>query len=289
MLFRRAGPGDRERAEPLLQKFEDDYIPLVWDEWAALEPGGIYLAEVDGAVAGIVCIQFVRPEEAYLAGMRIDPDLQGRGLGTEFARFQVEECRRLGARVARLLTAHDNVRVHRMMATLGFGRVGGWLIGRAPLDWQAMGHSGGPPARESGGAAALAYLAGRSQGAGLPGVVSVPGDPWLLRSLRWEEEKPENCLAVAGGRGGVVTGAALVEVGPDWEGRPTLTVRWALADPGAEEALLWLLHGQALRRQVTGVVYSLPAEMQWVEDWAKGLPGGEGGWSERFAAYEIWL
>ena len=135
------------------------------------------------------------------------------------------------------------------------------------------------------GAVCLLYLGG----AGLPGVVSVPGDPWLLRSLRWEEEKPENCLAVAGGPGGVVTGAALVEVGPDWEGRPTLTVRWALADPGAEEALLGLLHGEALCRQVTGVVCSLPAEMHWVEDWAKGLPGGEGGWSERFAAYEIRL
>ncbi|MEW6546991.1 MAG: hypothetical protein AB1446_08750 [Bacillota bacterium] len=37
--------------------------------------------------------------------MRIDPDLQGRGLGTEFARFQIEECCSLGARVVRLLTS----------------------------------------------------------------------------------------------------------------------------------------------------------------------------------------
>ncbi|HHY93893.1 MAG TPA: hypothetical protein GX513_02610 [Firmicutes bacterium] len=48
--FRRALPGDRDRAMRLLSKFADDYLPEVWDEWVQLKPGGIYLAETGPAL-----------------------------------------------------------------------------------------------------------------------------------------------------------------------------------------------------------------------------------------------
>lgn len=298
VVFRKAGPADRERAAGLLAKFPDDYIPQVWDEWVGLEPGGIYLAEVAGAVAALVCIQFVRPDEAYLAGMRVDPDLQGRGLGTEFARFQVEECRRLGARVGRLLTAHDNVRVHRMMATLGFHRVSDWIIGqrevRGDLDSTAGDRerdtvASGMETVLFPGEAGMSYLRARSAGVGLPAVISVPGDPWLVRGLRWAEEPPDACLAV-GRAGEGVRAAALLEVGPDWRGRETLYVRWVLADGGWEGGLVSSLRREMRRRGLRRLGYSLPGAVEWFADWVRALPGDEEeGWDERFAVYELWL
>jgi len=313
LRFRRALPGDRDRAMRLLSKFADDYLPEVWEQWVHAAPGGIYLAETGPALVGVVSIHFLRPEEAFLAGMRVDPDCQGQGLGTRFCRFQVQEAFRLGARVVRLTTAHDNVRVHRMMPKVGFARAGEWIIREMPwpLRSSSFCHQTSPvadPADEGAGGVSqgeeaervVAFLRGRATGLtdlGVP-LISPPGDVWCMRSLDWAEEvgvlelsagasgAEDGGLALALGVSdttGAIRGGALVYVGPNWDGRCTFSVRWLEVDPEWEGDLLELLARHAWRQGAERFGFSLPLDRAAVLDrWLDGLwPGrdqpGDGG------------
>lgn len=127
--FRRASPFDKEAVLALSAKIDHDYLAYVFDDWVREEPGGIYLAETgDGGLVAVVSLNFTGPREVFLRGMRVDPEFQGQGLGTEFARFQFAEAVRLGAEVVRLTTWEQNYRVHKMMERLGWRKAAEWLI-----------------------------------------------------------------------------------------------------------------------------------------------------------------
>lgn len=97
-----------------------DYLPSVWDEWLN-DPRGILLAALqDGVPVGVARAAFPRPQEAWLEGMRVDPDYGGAGIATALSLALLEACRQRGARVARLLTMAHTLPVHRLCARLGF-------------------------------------------------------------------------------------------------------------------------------------------------------------------------
>jgi GNAT superfamily N-acetyltransferase len=100
-----------------------DYVPSVWDEWLNDSQGIFLTALQDGVPVAVARAYFPAPDEAWLEGMRVDPEHRSAGIATALFEVQVEESRRRGARVARLMTVGDNFPVHRMCAKLGFDLV----------------------------------------------------------------------------------------------------------------------------------------------------------------------
>ena len=74
----------------------------------------------------------------YLQGLRVRPELRGRGVGEAMTRFLLEEAKRRGASVATLLVAEWNAPSHALVKKVGFR--------------ERMHIYGGRPAAATGGA-----------------------------------------------------------------------------------------------------------------------------------------
>ena len=130
MRYVRATAEDQARIQEFLSQFVDDYLSSRVSEYLTLQTGGIYLALEDDVIVGTAVITSPKTHEAYLGGMRIRPDVQGTGFGAEFAEFQVQEAKKLGATVIRALISRGNeTSQHILQEKLGFQAVDEWVIG----------------------------------------------------------------------------------------------------------------------------------------------------------------
>lgn len=121
---------DEGKVQEFLRQFVEDYLSNQVAKYLAQRYGGLYLALDDDQIVGTAVITLPKRHEAYLGAMRIAPPRQGQGLGAAFAQFQVEEAKRLGARVARALIHQDNqTSLHILETTLGFHVGDGWMVG----------------------------------------------------------------------------------------------------------------------------------------------------------------
>jgi GNAT superfamily N-acetyltransferase len=100
-----------------------DYLPDVWDQWLADPRGVLQVGEIDGRVVAVNKIAFHEPEQAWLEGMRVDPEYRRRGIAREFMVHDFDYVRQHGARVVRLATGHSNTAVHTLVAEFGMQRV----------------------------------------------------------------------------------------------------------------------------------------------------------------------
>ena len=130
LKFVRAGKADQDRIGTFLGQFTDDYLTETYPRYLGQYVGGLYMATDGEDLVGVCVISLPKPKEALLSGMRIAPARQGLGLGEEFGRFQLEEARRLGAEVVRVLVHKDNVQsAHVLQDKLGFEVVDEWAVG----------------------------------------------------------------------------------------------------------------------------------------------------------------
>jgi len=131
----RAKPEDRDAVLNLSKHFSEDYLEYTVDRWIEQEPGGLYLAWSNNLLTGCCSLYFPSSSEAWLQGMRVHPDYQGRGLAYKLNRYLIEQAKARGAETARLLTARDNHRALRVAKKLGFTASGGRreIIFRKPL------------------------------------------------------------------------------------------------------------------------------------------------------------
>jgi GNAT superfamily N-acetyltransferase len=120
--IRPAGPEDQASVVEFCSRIWEghDYIPKIWEEWLSDQEGVLLVALWEGKPVSVVRASFYTPGEAWLEGMRVDPDYQGRGIATAVFTELMEAVKKRGARVARLLTSWRNVEVHRMCDHLGF-------------------------------------------------------------------------------------------------------------------------------------------------------------------------
>lgn len=136
LTFVRATREDSDRVRAFLQGAasttdgHDDLTHDFTEHLAGRSLGGLYLASDGDQVVASCVITMVQPREAYLSGLRVRPDRQGQGVEEEFGRFQLEEARRLGADVVRVLVSVDNEVAHRLLQEkLGFTVVDQWAVG----------------------------------------------------------------------------------------------------------------------------------------------------------------
>jgi GNAT superfamily N-acetyltransferase len=137
---RRACPEDRDA---ILEVSRDiwggnDYLPTVWDRWAADREGALLTVTLNGKPIGCTKISMLSPGEVWLEGLRLHPDFQGRGLSHRIHEGTFEEALRLGARTIRYATWIGNEASRHIAETHGFWMVAqtNWLGARAGIEKQ---------------------------------------------------------------------------------------------------------------------------------------------------------
>lgn len=116
---------DREGMLELCSHIWDggDYIPMVWEDWLADPDGLLGVAEMGGHVVGIFKLTKFAEQEWYMEGLRVHPDVQGRGIAAHIHEYVMESWRRMGNGVIRLTTGSYNIKVHHLCEQTGFKRI----------------------------------------------------------------------------------------------------------------------------------------------------------------------
>lgn len=112
LRFRPVQAGDKDRVLAFTRNTwgedDSDYIAEVFDDWL-IDPRGEFTAvEVNGQVAAIAKLTDLGDDEWWFEGLRVDPAFRRRGIALALNRYQVELARRLGGRVIRYMTGHEN-------------------------------------------------------------------------------------------------------------------------------------------------------------------------------------
>ena len=124
--FRRALSLDKGSVETLCAKIweGEDYIPRCFDDWVADQAGEFTLCFVGDQLAGLSKLTWLGPGEAWLEGLRKDPDLPVKGLGTALCRrYLTHLARTEGLRCVRFSTYFENHASIRLNEAMGFERM----------------------------------------------------------------------------------------------------------------------------------------------------------------------
>ncbi len=157
LTFVRATREDSDRIRAFLQRAStvadvgDELVDGFGQHLDGRSVGGLYLATEDGTILATCVITVVQAHEAYLSGIRVQPERRDENVTEEFGRFQLEEAGRLGADVVRVLVHVDNAAAHQLLQEkLGFHVVDQWAVGEInPIP------TPGAPSREAGPAWAV--------------------------------------------------------------------------------------------------------------------------------------
>ncbi|MBO0795596.1 MAG: GNAT family N-acetyltransferase, partial [Ktedonobacteraceae bacterium] len=80
-----------------------DYISEVWDEWLAAQNGRLLVATIDDRPVGLMNLRMLSGDEAWLEGVRVDPQFRRQGLARAMYLAALEEAMSRGAVLARLV------------------------------------------------------------------------------------------------------------------------------------------------------------------------------------------
>lgn len=132
LKIRKARASDRE---PLLAMSEGiwggtDYLPLVLDRWLADPKGVLLTATLDGKPVGLSKVSLLAPGEVWLEGLRLHPDLHGKGLVKQINRVSFREAMKLKPRTMRYSTGAGNAASRHLGEMRGF-----WLVARTQWLW----------------------------------------------------------------------------------------------------------------------------------------------------------
>ena len=123
LRFRRALPSDKSAVETLCAKIWDgeDYLPHCFDEWVADQEGELTLCFVEDQLAGLSKLTWLCPGEAWLEGLRKDPDLAVKGIGAALCRRYLQRLAHSeGIRSIRFSTYFQNQASIKLNEALGF-------------------------------------------------------------------------------------------------------------------------------------------------------------------------
>lgn len=283
LTMRKAVPADKDAVVALCRAIhEHDYVPEMFDGSVALEaPQGLYVAELDGRVVGCHAVDVTAPGTGFLYGMRVDPRVQGQGIGSAYAGLQVEQAVAAGLRRLFLTSAPGNVRAHRTVERHGFVNLGEWVI------WEAAPGPGGAveaPVHSAGGAGALADRPAHSAGgararagtaadlplvaayqAALAGevlapVIAAPDFPYGFSIIGDEDWAVEDLAVVDGPAGGLAGLMLLREV--SFDEPPQIYIRRLEGTPEAAAALLDYARAWGGARGLEKWCVSLPARCE---------------------------
>src|SRR5215831_9736773 len=97
-----------------------DYIPEVWDDWMKERNGKLLVATVNGAPVGVAHAYLQTRSDAWMEGVRVNPEYRGHGIAGRLNKELAAWARRRGAKAARLCTGEDNRASRRHLLKTGF-------------------------------------------------------------------------------------------------------------------------------------------------------------------------
>jgi GNAT superfamily N-acetyltransferase len=116
-----------------------DYLPEMFDAWAA-DPGASFqAAELDGVVVGVQRLRPIARGVMYYEGLRVAESHRRRGIARSMLRAAVDEARRMGFERVRLYT--DSADAGRLFTAEGFKLLCNCVT------WTALRVEGGDPPR----------------------------------------------------------------------------------------------------------------------------------------------
>jgi len=121
--FRRALPSDKDAVLGLCAKIWEgtDYIPRCFDAWVADRDGELALCLLGDRLVGLAKLTWFGPGEAWLEGLRKDPDSGASGVGRALCtRFLARLATEPGLRYVRFSTYRGNAASIRLNEALGF-------------------------------------------------------------------------------------------------------------------------------------------------------------------------
>src|SRR5579863_287735 len=109
--IRRARPEDRSAVLAFCASTWEwgDYIEYVWDEWLHDKQGALFVATVNGMPVGLAHMRMTSTTDAWLEGMRVDPNFRHRGISKALSEAMMVEAMGRGATAARLATESTNI------------------------------------------------------------------------------------------------------------------------------------------------------------------------------------
>lgn len=249
-------PADRDRVLEIAAGVWDggDYLPEVFDEWAA-DPGASFqAAELEGMVVGVQRLRPIARRIMFYEGLRVAADQRRRGIGRAMVRRAIEESRLLGFEQVRLFTG--NPEAARLFASEGFRMVVDCAT------WAARRVEGGDPPRLASPSEAPALAARLQDDPALAAYGGVTPD-WNatldVDSGLLERLAEEGLVRVgAGGRA-----LALVRAG---DARRFLTVVFVAGAGAALQDLLTALRFEADSVALQGVRVLAPADHPAADD-----------------------
>jgi RimJ/RimL family protein N-acetyltransferase len=132
LTVRRARADDRDAILEMSRSIwgGNDYLPVVWDKWVADREGVLLTVALNGRPVGCSKITVLSPGEVWLEGLRLHPELHGRGLSHRIHAATFREALRLKPKSIRYSTWIGNEASRHIAETHGF-----WLIAQTSWMW----------------------------------------------------------------------------------------------------------------------------------------------------------
>ena len=109
LRYVRASLEDQAKIEEFLRSSQEESVIKEVGTLLGFTQGGLYVAiDNNGTIVGIAVMTLPKRHEAYLGHVQMAPPHQDRETLKEFAAFQLEEARKLGAHVIRALASSDD-------------------------------------------------------------------------------------------------------------------------------------------------------------------------------------
>lgn len=282
--IRPARASDRDAMERICaHTFEwGDYIPDVWDDWLADEVGTVFIGEVAGRAVALSRVTLHTPGQAWLGGMRVDPEYRRRGIAGAFLKHDLSYSRAHGARVARLGTGDHNVAVHTIASRAGMERVGSYVL------WTAESSSAYTPPLTLSPTHAVQvqnFLLASPLLAHCHDLYSSGWEWQELSAQRVHDFLDRGQIAARFAPDGSLSALALLDTEPD---RERTWVCFADGEPSAVTALASDVRGIASRAGVDKVGSMLP-DVVWLREAFRAAGYGYGDWEGELWIFERWL
>ena len=128
--IRFARPEDRE---PVLAFCRNtwswgDYVEYQWDDWLHNPNGRLFVATINGQQVGIVHMRMLTTYDAWLQGLRVDPQFRRQGLAEALNNAALLEAMQRGATYIRLLIESDNIPSIKVAEGMFMRKVAGFSL-----------------------------------------------------------------------------------------------------------------------------------------------------------------
>ena len=128
--IRRAQAADREAVLAFCtQTWEwGDYIDRTWEDWLLNPAGQLLVASDDQQPIGMVHIKMLDQTEAWLEGLRINPDHRQQGIARRLSEAAMGVAMQRGATTIRLAAASTNIASISLFESMHMYRVGDFAL-----------------------------------------------------------------------------------------------------------------------------------------------------------------